>query len=63
MRKRLHSDAELAACARREHKYRQRVYARLVGDYKMSGEEADHEISMMLEIAEIFEEKSNPKLI
>jgi hypothetical protein len=60
---RTHSDAELAACARRELAHRKRVYRRLVGEHKMSQAECDKEISMMREIAEIFEERHQPKLI
>jgi hypothetical protein len=61
--KRKHSDEELAACAFREWAYRRRVYKRLVIENKMPGIEADREISMMKEIAEIFEEKIQPTLI
>lgn len=60
---RRHSDEELAACAFRELAYRRRVYRRLVLEDKMSQTEADHEISMMKEILEILEEKTQPKLI
>lgn len=63
MIKRTHSDEELAACARREWMYRKRVYKHLVIEGKMAGAKADREIAMMREIAGIFEEKTQPKLI
>lgn len=53
---------ELAECARREVKQRQRVYARLVEAGKMSGAKADHEIALMTAIADYFETRANPSL-
>ena len=63
MSSRKYFDAELAACARRELQQRIRVYGRLVGEHKMTADKARHEINMMREIAEIFEEKNQPNLI
>lgn len=44
---------ELAACAEREIRFRQRVYPRLVGERRMTQAKADLEIAMMVEIAAI----------
>jgi hypothetical protein len=43
---------EKATEARREEGYRRRVYARLVGEGKMKGHDADQRIALMQEIAE-----------
>jgi hypothetical protein len=40
-----------AECAKREYKMRRRVYPRWVGEGKMSGQKADHEIAIMEAIA------------
>lgn len=61
--KRKYTDKELAVCARREWKQRIRVYGRLVGEHKMTADQAENEISMMKEIAEIFEQQNQPHLI
>jgi hypothetical protein len=46
---------DLANCARRELMRRRRDYPRLVAGAKMNKAEAESEIDMMAEIAEIFE--------
>ena len=61
--KRKHTDEELASCAFREWSCRRRVYKRLVSAGKMAEADADHELSMMREISEFFQEKSQPTLI
>jgi hypothetical protein len=45
------SARDKADCAAREVKQRQRVYARLVGEGRMKGDEADRQIALMEEIA------------
>ena len=43
--------AELAAEARREVRYRERVYGRMVADGRMKAHQAERQIAMMQEIA------------
>ena len=49
------SDADKAACARREVVQRRRVYARLVITGRMSQDKADREIALMEPIAADYE--------
>jgi hypothetical protein len=44
---------ELRECAEREVKFRRRVYARRVGDRKMSQAKADEEIGKMEQIVKV----------
>jgi hypothetical protein len=46
----LHTYDELAACAEREVKFRQRVYARRITLGKMRQDQADKEINLMAAI-------------
>lgn len=52
------SDEEKRDCARREEKYRRRVYPRLVAFGSMSQEKADREIELMNEIADDYRAKT-----
>lgn len=54
---------EMAACAKRELKYRRRVYLRLVDEGKMKPERAAREIELMEAIGEYFEKLSQPELL
>jgi hypothetical protein len=57
------SDVELANCARRELAQRRRVYRRLLSNQRMDQKTANTEIAMMEQIAEYFENKTQPKLL
>lgn len=50
-----YSDAQKAACAKREVRLRQQVYPGLVARGKMSFQESEREIEMMREIAEEYD--------
>jgi hypothetical protein len=54
---------ELAKCARRELAHRKRLYYRWCLEGRMDRDDAAAEIAMMKQIAEFFEEKTNPKLL
>jgi hypothetical protein len=53
----------LAACARREVRYRKRVYWHRVAEGRMTQEQAEEEIACMEAIFEHFDELANPKLL
>ena len=57
------SPADLEECARRELKYRRRVYRSLVAFGKMDQTEADYEIKLMAAIVDHFESMRAPKLL
>jgi hypothetical protein len=52
----------LLECAKRELRYRRRVYPRLVGEDKMSPQKMAYEIACMERIVEIFD-KTNGRLL
>ena len=53
-----YSDQQKYEAAMREVRFRQRVYARRVAAKKMTKEQADREIAVMVEIAEDYRVKS-----
>jgi hypothetical protein len=53
----------LAACARREVRYRKRVYRHRVAEGRMTQEQAEEEIACMEAIFEHFDCLANPKLL
>lgn len=55
--------ARMAACAKRELRYRKRVYWHHVADNRMTQEQAEEEIAVMQAIFEHFDNLANPKLL
>jgi hypothetical protein len=55
--------ADFEACARRELKYRIRVYPRLVDEGRMNEARAQREIELMASIADYFESMSQGRLL
>ena len=55
--------ARMAACAKRELRHRKRVYWHLVGEQRMTADQADEEIAVMEAIYKHFDELANPKLL
>ena len=53
---------EMVLCARRELAFRRRVYPRLVGNGKMSPEDAEHQIALMSAILDNLQKQYQPDL-
>jgi hypothetical protein len=56
------SNAELLDCAKREVRFRRKVYRRLVAERKMTQADADRETAMMQAIVELLSTKQSPDL-